>query len=275
MAVEATNLVLTKRGWVGYTDIVREDETLGRTKHGTLEWTPILDVEASRGSVRSLQFISRRITSTLDHPWVARVPSGTIHVATDKHVMLADLASRTKLLIGGWYDNEGTIRPEVARLYALMVAGRAEVQRYGRENTIAIPQTDNNTYLKRVLFNIEHRRYGAYGSYNYTISGPTAKATIKLLNKSVSENVWNMGPYERQEFIDTMIPIPRESDIGVDLAIYLNDLILQGDRWGMGSMALTTFTVVDGEEPVDLFQLTTELGSWTMQHEGKILLTGG
>ncbi|SRR6476620_3801278 len=276
MAVEDTNLVLTKRGWLKYTDIVRGDETLGRDlEQGTLLWTEILDVEASRGSVRTLKFPSMRITSTLDHPWIARVPSGRANIATDKSVMLADFSSRTKLLLSGWYENEGSIDANVARLYALMVAGRAEVQRFGREHTIAVPQTDNNTYLKRILYGIDYRRYGAYGSYNFTISGPPAKAVIKLLNKSVSDNVWNMGAYERQEFIDTFVPQDKHLDIGVALAAFLNDRIFHDGRFDYEEMVLGNYTVINAREPIDLFQLTTTLGSWTMQQEGNILLTGG
>ena len=276
MAVDAENLVLTKRGWIGYNDIVRGDRTLGRNlEYGTLEWTEILDVEASRGSLRTLIFASRRITSTLDHPWVANVPTGSKNISDDRRVMLADFGTRTKLLLGGWYDNAGSIPAHVAKIYGLMVAGRAEVQSNGRTHAISIPQADNNTYLKRVLFDVEYRRYGAYGSYNFVISGPTAKAVIKLLNKPVSENVWNMGGYERKEFIDAVFPHSGSLDIGVWLAVYLSDLMPQYHDVVRDGLGLANYTVIDSNEPTDLFQLTTRCGSWTMLHDGQVVLTGG
>lgn len=275
MAVRNTAHILTKRGWKLYNEVVPGDETLGRANDGSLQWTEILKVRRRISRVRNLTAQQRTLDSTFDHPWFT-IRGGRVHefgiTRTDA------LLPSDKLVIGGWYEVEsGTMTPEVARAYGLLVAGRAKVQDRSGTLTILIPSTGQHTYLRRVLRDMETRVYNSsiQGQYTYIIAGSVAHAAAKLMKRTVSENVWDMDSYIREEFLDTVFPYEGDLDIGVRLAVYLHGETIRRGKRVPPIVSMYESVQSNEVDKESVFNPLTELGSWTMYQGGQIMLTGG
>ena len=277
MAVPVASPILTRRGWVEYTDIQPNDETLGRAYDGSLEWTPIEEVTTWCLPAMSTSSNYGTLRFSADHrlPIIKTNGHGKWEETTG---VVKDLVGRDILIVGGWkFDETGAIdNGMVARVYALLVAGHGYVVHRMKKTSIHIKPVDK-TYIRTALSGVTYRTYEQNFRATRVISGELAERVERLLKQDVVDNVWAMSSYAREEFFDTLFGYQPNFELhdGVHLAAYLTGRIVGDDyRRKQAEWSLKDETW-DTSEIEPMYDLRTPLKTYTVRMSGRYILTGG
>lgn len=274
---------LTKRGWLMYNEIVpNEDETLARDVDGKLVWVPILEVQESEAEPIWLLDAPQAVVRTTEHhQWIIG-RRGWRRIIYESHD-LKKFLDNDEIAVSGLYQSEhDDIEPTIARLYGLVVAGRADWRVREGEWTLHIRQTDSDSrdYILDTLSGIPYRKYRMYGSNIYVVNEKTTKKISKLYEESIEESIWRMSSLARHAFLEGIFGESYLEPVTWELALaaFLNDRMVQRrpyNRVKNGTIPLKTATFEPTGEEMPVWCPRTELGTWTMFQHDTPMITGG